>query len=65
MIKITSLHAARGDSARISQDFNDVLWSERKDSFTQNIWVRVKPRQALFIIQNFVTASVAAKCQQR
>ena len=33
MIKITSLHPARGDSARISQDFNDVLWSERKKYF--------------------------------
>ena len=38
---------------------------KEKHIFTQNIWVRVKPRQALFIIQNFVTASVAAKCQQR
>ena len=42
---------------------------KEKNIFTQNIWVRVKPRQALFIIHNFVTVrltvGVAAKCQQR
>ena len=28
---------------------------KEKNIFTENIWVRVKPRQALFIIQNFLT----------
>ena len=39
MIKITSLHAAPDDSARVSQDFNDLLGSsldlKEKNTFTE------------------------------
>ena len=45
----------------IFSDLKEKIFVEEKE----NIWVRVKPRQALFIIHKFVTVGVAAKCQQR